>query len=99
MVVVGNDVYVAGYECNGNCNGQADAKYWKNGTATNLSGGTFSQTNDIAVSGNDVYVLGFNGSACGYWKNGTFVNLIGCINAESIVIVGSDVYVAGRNCR
>lgn len=86
VVVVGNDVYVAGYETKtvlvsnpvgGNTPIEAkEAKYWKNGVAVNLTTATTtdyidSEAKSIKVVGNDVYVCGNDGSETAvYWKNG-----------------------------
>jgi hypothetical protein len=79
VVVVGNDVYVAGYEQEDYYHvGPTFAKCWKNGVAVKLST-TSSGATGIAVFGNDVYVSGWenNGSynVAKYWKNGVPVNL------------------------
>ncbi|MEO8235801.1 MAG: hypothetical protein ABI549_10345, partial [Flavobacterium sp.] len=73
VVVIGTDVYVAGYEENGT---KKVAKYWKNGVSISLSDGTQDATaKAITVVGNEVYVAGFEKNALGvqvakYWKNG-----------------------------
>jgi hypothetical protein len=56
--VVGNDVYVAGYEISDN---KTIAKYWKNGVAVNLTNGARSgiTIRKIYVVNNDVYVTGY----------------------------------------
>jgi hypothetical protein len=94
------DVYVAGWESTGT---HTVAKYWKNGIAVPLPGGTASEgATSIFVSGTDVYVAGWgdNGthSLSQYWKNGTPVQLSDGTydaRASSIVVSGGDVYVAG----
>ena len=104
-VVVGNDVYVAGWENNGSL---AVAKYWKNGQAISLTDGTGTYNvgaSSIAVVGSNVYVAGWetdNGgfitSGAKYWKNGQAVTLTNGSNravAYSVVVVGSNVCVAG----
>jgi hypothetical protein len=67
---VGSDVYVAGSENN-------VAKYWKNGQAITLPGGTSASS--IAIVGSDVYVAGYeyNGSVsvAKYGKNGVAIPL------------------------
>lgn len=92
IVVVGNDIYIAGYE-------GTTAKYWKNGVATNLNTGTTNAiANAIFVSGTDVYIAGRENNFAKYWKNGVAVNLTNGTNvaeATSIMIDGANVYVAG----
>jgi len=88
IAIVGNDVYVAGYE-------GSSAKYWKNGQAISLTDGTNAAVaNSIAVVGSDVYVAGFewNGSnyVAKYWKNGQAKALSDGtkdVRATSIVVV------------
>ncbi|MCE7862726.1 MAG: hypothetical protein DYG99_04200 [Bacteroidetes bacterium CHB5] len=75
VTVKNNDVYVTGYE---NEQGINVAKYWKNGTAVNLSDGTLDEhASSIFISDQgDVYVSGYQGNIntgiqAKYWKNGT----------------------------
>lgn len=79
VIVVGNDVYVAGYEQEDyNAGGPTYAKYWKNGVSVKLST-VSSNAISIAVFDNDVYISGWenNGTVdvAKYWKNGTAVSL------------------------
>ena len=110
LFVSGNDVYVAG----GSHYWGNNAGYWKNGVLIDLSkeltykaeNGTlcYPTTTSISVSGNDVYVAGFqytstNKNAAIYWKNGvpaylTTDSLSGSA-ANSIFVSGNDVYIAG----
>ena len=86
------------------------AKYWKNGvdiTLNDTQDFTTSYASSIAVSVSDVYMAGYtNGGVSGgvfkiakYWKNGVTVNLTNGLTydaeANSIIVIGSDVYVAG----
>ncbi len=97
---------MAGLEVNDN--GVTVATYWKDGIPVRLGNGTLnSDANSIAVSGNDVYVAGYEdtiiagygGTIVKYWKNGKSVNLTDgstiIADATSIVVSGSNVYVAG----
>ena len=55
--VVGNDVYIVGYE--GNSASKSIAKYWKNGNPVNIADGTANVSlSGISVNGQDVYVVG-----------------------------------------
>ncbi len=92
-------VYVAGWEGN-------VAKYWKNGTATNLSNGVYhARANSIFVSAGDIHIAGreilANGNAIAkYWKNGIPTNLTDGTDyaeAHAVFVSGSDVYVAGQD--
>ena len=103
IVVVDSDVYVAGYETDISIK---IAKYWKNGQAFTLADGRSAQGNSIAVRGSDVYVAGTDYSivnstpAAKCWKNGqdlfnlpVMTRTFSLLN--SIVLVDSEVYVAG----
>lgn len=98
IAVSGNDVYAAGVEANGD---HVVAKYWKNGVKVDLTDGTRqSFAHSIFVSGHDVYVAGEewdppNPTVAKYWKNGVPVVLQDGQGAWAILVVGSDVYVAG----
>ena len=81
------NVYVAG---------NTDSSYptvflWKDGAEQNLGSGV---ANSVYVSGNDVYVAGYEGSNAVLWKNGAR-NTLGAGRAFSVVVSGNDVYVAG----
>ena len=81
-----DDVYVAGYE--NNSAGRSVVKYWKNGNETILTDGSRNAiATDIAVIGDDVYVIGVesNGSVnvAKYWKNGTPIFLTDGANPSS----------------
>lgn len=115
--VAGSDVYVSGGDHQytpGDTSSYRFALYWKDGVAVNLDNGlvdstptglSFPGTSGIFVSGNDVYVSGFEATAYPsltwqalYWKNGVVTNLTpGSINAAaySIFVNGQDVYVTG----
>lgn len=89
------NIYVAGFE--NNANGKSIAKYWKNGTAVDLSDSTNSSSAaSIYVSGNDVYVAGRDGHHAVYWKNSdAFVLSDWDSSAHDIYVSNNDVYVAG----
>jgi hypothetical protein len=104
---VQSNVFVAGTVYNSG--GVPSATYWKNGVATSLGtpvtvGGTTygSAGSGIAVSGDDIYVVGSQGgpeSSAVYWKDGTAFPLTdGTKNASAnaIVISAGDVYIAGN---
>ena len=88
------------------------AKYWKNGQEVRLTNGTtIAHAESIAIVGSDVYVAGSEMErnifdifrtakhVAKYWKNGQEILLTDGENnagANSIAVVGSDVYVAGN---
>lgn len=79
VVVVGGDVYVAGYEQeNYSGGGKTFAKYWKNGVPVKLSNEN-SNAISIAIFDGDVYVAGWehdgDNDVAKYWKNGVAVSL------------------------
>jgi hypothetical protein len=79
----------------------SNAVFWKNGTLTNLSGGTNGDARGIAVSSTgDVYVAGstddpVSGYHAAYWKNNAVNSLPDGVSAKAIALSGSDVYIAG----
>ena len=102
----GSDVYTTGIISNLPTAPYTLAKYWKNGTAFDITTGPAGgQPEAIFVSGSDVYVAGYREvtspsyfNAC-YWKNGIPVDLTLGINsnatATGIFVSGADVYVTG----
>jgi len=94
-VPIAKNIYVSGMDISGQ---NFVATYWKNGSRTQLSN-SFSYTNDIFVSGSNVYIVGFEGSPTHYpilWKNGTKTQLSSNPGyATSVFVSGSDVYVCG----
>jgi hypothetical protein len=96
-----NDVYVAGQENHGAGIGII-AKVWKNGTATSLTTSS-GAAHSVFVSGNDVYVAGWEEVATGWiakvWKNGVATNLSPSDQrayGHAVFVSGNDVYVAGQ---
>ena len=102
------DVYVAGYGHNEqSMNFESFAIVWKNGVAHLLTNKIYSASGNSAsassvfVSGNDVYVAGYEENAQGIriaklWKNGVAQNLTDgkrSASATSIYVSGNDVYV------
>ncbi|GAA4325770.1 hypothetical protein GCM10023149_28310 [Mucilaginibacter gynuensis] len=106
--IVGNDVYICGYESSFSAPWQP--RYWKNGVIVNLPAipnSTANVVNSIFISGTDVYVVGTatvtppGGSAMSravIWKNGVST-IIGSSSyktyATDVTVAGSDVYIAG----
>lgn len=94
--VLGNDVYVTGYEIK-RTTGKTVAKYWKNGVGVELTDGTFdAEASSIFISGNDVYISGFDGARAVYWKNGV-ANNSGSGKIESVYLLNNDLYTAGEH--
>ncbi|WP_143164842.1 hypothetical protein [Chryseolinea serpens] len=96
-----NDVYVAGQENHGAGIGYI-AKVWKNGAATSLTTAS-GAAHSVFVSGNDVYVAGWEEVATGWvakvWKNGVATNLSPLDQrayGHAVFVSGNDVYVAGQ---
>ena len=86
------DVYVGGKR-----SGTPSSCYWKNGQQDSLflAGTDFGDVEDIAISGNDVYMAGVSLSVAVYWKNGQKVVLANNASSTGIVVSGNDVYVCG----
>lgn len=99
------DVYVAGYELTGE---KHAAKYWKNGQAIELESELFPvndelRANGIAVSGNDVHVVGYTVNYGGpmvgrYWKNGVITEPwkgAAPKRLHDVLLSGKDIYMTG----
>ncbi len=74
ITVSGSDVYVAGGGVNSI--GNDAAAYWMNGTPTTLpmpsnmpNSSAGSYADGIAISGSDVYTVGYAGQTAAYWVN------------------------------
>lgn len=99
--VVNTDVYVAGHYYN-----KEQLKHFafvnKNGNMTMLTDGTKqAEAFAVKVSGNDIYVGGYDGNQARLWKNGTPLTLNNSDNfrIRAIAIEGTDVYAVGEcNC-
>lgn len=94
IFVWNEDVYVAGYESNGD---HSVAMLWKNGEPIPLSDGAVpTEATSVFISNGDVYVVGnadFNKAIL--WKNGVPQYLSGGSAATAVFVSGNDVYVAG----
>ncbi len=103
VYVDGSDVYVAGYEQEGDV---SVAKYWKNGVGVALTDGSRdARASAIVINGDDVYVSGYERSeipggrlVATYWKNGTATSLTDGskgASANSLTIFNNEVHVVG----
>jgi len=102
--VVGQDVYVAGEQMDGQQNFKA--VIWKNGIATNLNTptGESARVTCMAVDNHDVYVGGIlqrnNQTVAVYWKNNEpvkeFPNGSNDGTARDIAVVNNIVHVVGN---
>lgn len=98
MTVVGNDVYIAGYETAAASPYNRLPKYWKNGVAVTLNStsGSYSAIHRIVVTGNDVFCAGEADTKAAYWKNGVLTNLSTTNGwCYGLAVNGTDVYTAG----
>jgi hypothetical protein len=94
VAVANGNVYVAGSVYKDN---YENAVYWENGVLKRLPVLGFSEANAVAVSGNDIYIVGINHKNPTIWKNGIETPLSTLPGAAtSIFVKGSDVYVAGN---
>lgn len=99
IVASGTDVHVVGW--GGPPDGPFYAKYWKNGIEIALTDHSedYSTAGDMAISGNDVYFVGYvqKGvtSEAKIWKNGVPSPLPFGISASSIFVFNNDIYVTG----
>lgn len=97
----GATVYAAGRQ-------NYKAGYWQNNMAVTLGKGSgSSEANDMAISGNDVHIAGYEINSAGkyvarYWKNGVATDLTDGSRdafANAIFIRGNDVYIAGQELK
>jgi len=96
------DIYVCGLEQRSST-GKYIATVWKNGVASSLTDGTNDAiANDITVSGNDVYVVGYEENVNGaqvarLWKNGVQVDFVNTPRsaADFVEVSGNEVYIIG----
>lgn len=106
IAVSGNDIYLGGVGLDAGSSNYK-VKLWKNGTVSNITNGTQTDSRiyDMTINGTDVYLAGYEADAttqnriAKYWKNGTGVALPGNANDLSeihrIVVQGSNVYCSG----
>ncbi len=96
IFVSGTDVYAVGSD-------KGKAMIWKNGIGTLLLNG--NSANSVFISGADVYACGNSQATWNapsyavFWKNNVFTDLTnrtGLSNANAIRLMGSDVYIGGR---
>lgn len=99
IAVSNGDVYCAGYETASN--GKKIATYWKNGVAHNLTlNNNDGEVKRIKVKNGNVYCAGYKINTAGnyearYWINNTSYTLAENAEANSILLVGDDIYIAG----
>jgi hypothetical protein len=97
ITVVGNDVYIAGFEYGSNNN---KTLMWKNGVRSVVANGA-PLTYDgmgIGVSGNDVYICGNINEHAYVWKNGVGTRISDSSSSYvfGLFVAGTDVYIVGR---
>jgi hypothetical protein len=102
-------VYVCGRYDYDNAQGKSAAALWKNGVVQYLTDGkNHASAKSIFVSGNDVFVAGYEQSGKGpayhhvamLWQNGVASPLSDGENSAegySVFVIGKNVYVAGRD--
>lgn len=98
MTIVGDDVYIAGYETATASPYNKLPKYWKNGVPVTLNStsGSYSAVHRVVVAGNDVFCAGEAGGKAAYWKNGVMTNLSTTNGwCYGLAVNGTDVYTAG----
>lgn len=99
MVVVGDDVYVAGNVSEDPYWSNTQARYWKNGQevklqSPNRTGRAWVQS--ISVIDNDVYVIGREESYIPiYWKNGKLMDSFQLDRVSVIKSINGNIYAVG----
>jgi hypothetical protein len=86
----GADVYITGYTFSHTASFPQQGVYWKNGTLTYLPNAAI--TTAVAVSGQDVYVLGVDNNHNNVvWKNGNVFETLGSNNTQvaACIAIGS----------
>ena len=91
MAVKNNDIYFAGHE-RPITGGPTLAMYWKNGAGFALDT-LQSDATTIAVTGQDVYVGGYDNNQSMVWKNGATTSFRYGVNA--LYASSDDIYIAG----
>jgi hypothetical protein len=91
-------LYIAGIYVQ---NGSPKAAYWKGAVRYELPSGGMPGIRGFAFVGSDMYIAGFDDSGPCYWKNGIRCSLPIASggsggSAQSITVLGSDVYIAGH---
>ena len=121
VFVSGNDVYAAGLECvYDNGQDQADPPryvgvFWKNGIIsrfTDLAGKADLEVKDLFVSGNDVYVVGFEErnskkvamlwtkrGESGRWETKDLTDGSKGAIASSVYVIDNHIYVTGSELK
>lgn len=100
IVVSGQDVYICGIQYLP-YPAYKIAKYWKNGKlifSSKIYDYVNAKVNDIAVDGNDVYMVGSEYPKAMLWKNGTSISLSDgtrLAEATRLRIIGSTVHIIG----
>ena len=104
--IIGSDIYAAGGIITPLPPGvsaaytTSSAKFWKNAVLVPIQDSAFSRSSSwissMAVSGNDVYLVGYNSTGPAYWKNGISSNIFPQVyTLTGITVSGNDVYISG----
>ena len=96
----GKDIYICGTRSN-EFPYHKTLRYWKNGSLiheSEASTESYIKVKDIAVNGNDVFIVGQEYPNAILWKNGTPISLsdgMGVDEANRIKIIGTDIHIIG----